>query len=107
MSPREYIKAGVGVRIGRSKSSFMACISIFSISSRSLLLIFHDSEFVRRAGKLTVLCKLRRMEVSILLSVPLAAIVFIDMVDEVILPFLDSIFFVFFPSLDITSPRYL
>ena len=93
--------------VGRSNNNFIAFISLCSRSAFSPLFKFQDSALVRRADRLIESCISRRREVSSLLSVSLDAMVLMEVVDDLSLIFLDSMFLAFFPSLLMTSPRYL
>ena len=68
---------------------------------------FQDSAFVSSIGIVIVSCSFSKTVVSILLNTSVSAMVFIVVEAAVILFFLRSRFFVFFPSLVTRSPRYL
>ena len=73
---------------GRSNSSLIDCISIRSSSRFSVLLRFHDSEFVKRAERVVVSCNSMSTEVSISLNVSFDAMVLMEIVVAVALFFL-------------------
>ena len=99
--------AGVGVCAGRSNINLSAWISILLRSSFSLLLRVHASALVSSADKITLSCNSSNTDVSMPRKTSLAAIVLTETIEAVTLLFLASIFFSFFPSVVIMSPRYL